>query len=135
MRVTVLNTDERETLTERRSLEITAWADMSALNTMPRGELNVSAQVHSSDANGEQHVTITLANPGGHVAFFVRAEVTRGMDGEEILPITYDENYITIFPRETRTIDATFSGSSLKDQASALRVEGYNIAKRVFLIH
>jgi len=119
---------------EQFATKLTTWADLSALNTMPRGELNVSAEVHSSEANGEQDVTITLASPGSHVAFFVRAEVTRGMDGEEILPITYDDNYITIFPHETRTIDATFSGSSLKDQTSALRVEGYNVAKRIFPI-
>ena len=119
---------------EQFATKLTTWADMSALNTMPRGELNVSAQVHSSEANGEQHVTITLANPGIHVAFFVRAEVTRGMDGEEILPITYDDNYITIFPHETRTIEATLSAYSLKDQTSALRVEGYNVAKRIFPI-
>ena len=49
-----------------------------------------------------------MANPGGHVAFFVRAEVTQGADGVEILPITYDDNYITIFPHETRTIKASF---------------------------
>ena len=39
------------------------------------------------------------------MAFFLRAEITKGMDGEEILPITYDDNYITIFPHEMRTIE------------------------------
>ena len=84
---------------------LSRWADMSALNTMPRSDLDVSAQV--SDSNREKQVTITLANPANRVAFFVRAEVTRGADGNEILPITYDDNYITVFPHETRTIVAT----------------------------
>ena len=87
---------------EQFKTDLAKWADMSALNTMPRSDLDVSAQV--SDSNGEKQVTITLTNPANRVAFFVRAEVTQGADGNEILPITYDDNYITVFPHEIRTI-------------------------------
>ena len=125
---------------EQFRTSLSKWAGMSALNTMPRSELDVSAQL--SDSNGEKQVTITLANPANHVAFFVRAEVTQGIDGNEILPITYDDNYITLFPHETRTIVARFSGSRFNGAMSngtgpgsaapasrmpALRVEGYNV--------
>jgi len=115
---------------EQFKTTLTKWADLSALNTMPPSELDVST--HASEAKGEEHVSITLANPGGHVAFFVRVEVTRGTDGAEILPITYDDNYITVFPHETRTIEATFSNSGAGVRTSALRVEGYNVRKKVF---
>ncbi len=81
---------------EQFKTNLSQWADMSALNTMPRSELDVSAQI--SESNGQKQVTITLANPANRVAFFVRAEVTQGADGNEILPITYDDNYITVFP-------------------------------------
>jgi exo-1,4-beta-D-glucosaminidase len=80
-------------------------------------------------------VTITLTNPTSRVAFFVRSEVTQGADGNEILPITYDDNYITIFPHESRTIVAKFAavprGSAPGGPSQALRVEGYNVAKKV----
>src|SRR6266446_5528248 len=115
---------------EQFKTTLTKWADLSALNTMPPSELDVST--HASEAKGEEHVSITLANPGGHVAFFVRVEVTRGTDGAEILPITYDDNYITVFPHETRTIEATFSNSGAGVRTPALRVEGYNVRKKVF---
>jgi exo-1,4-beta-D-glucosaminidase len=117
---------------EQFATRLATWADMSALSTMPRGDLNVSAQVHASQANGEEHVTITLANPGERVAFFVRAEVTQGNAGEEILPITYDDNYITVFPHETRNIEAVFNRSAARAGPPALRVEGYNLGKRIF---
>ncbi|HYK51621.1 MAG TPA: glycoside hydrolase family 2 protein, partial [Terriglobales bacterium] len=107
------------------------WADLSALNAMPASELHVSA--HLSASNTGKQVEITLANPGNHVAFFVRAEVTRGLDGEEVLPVTYDDNYITVFPHETRTIQATFN-SSAGEVSPAVRVEGYNVAKKVLLL-
>jgi exo-1,4-beta-D-glucosaminidase len=114
---------------EQFSTKLAAWADLSALNTMPRGDLNVSSRV--SEADGEEHVAITLANPGNHVAFFVRAEITQGSDGLEILPIIYGDNYVTVFPHETRTIEATFSKSGAGGASPALRIEGYNVAKRI----
>ncbi len=111
---------------------LTTWADMSALNTMPHGDLNVSA--HTLEDAGEEHIAITLANPGGHVAFFVRAEVTQGPDGEEILPIIYNDNYITVFPHETRTIEAKFSKAREGGSSPSLRVEGYNVAKQIISV-
>jgi exo-1,4-beta-D-glucosaminidase len=113
---------------EQFKTNLAKWADMSALNTMPRSDLDVSAQV--SDSTGQKQVTITLANPANRVAFFVRAEVTRGADGNEILPITYDDNYVTVFPHETRTIVARFDDATT-GPARALRVEGYNVVKKV----
>ncbi|HLK31706.1 MAG TPA: hypothetical protein VKT29_01370, partial [Terriglobales bacterium] len=67
-------------------------------------------------------------------AFFIRAEVTKGMDGQEILPITYDDNYITLFPHETRTIEARFQASQLQGATPALRVQGYNVPKKLAAI-
>ncbi|MGA9801193.1 MAG: sugar-binding domain-containing protein [Terriglobales bacterium] len=118
---------------EQFKADLTRWADMSALNTMPRSDLDVSAQM--SESSAERQVTITLTNPGNRVAFFVRAEVTQGADGNEILPITYNDNYVTIFPHEVRTIVAKFDakpgGAGPDGPATALRVQGYNVAKKV----
>jgi exo-1,4-beta-D-glucosaminidase len=114
---------------EQFKTSLAAWADMSALNTMPRGDVNVSAEM--SESNGKTRVAITLANPTNHVAFFLRAEVTNGADGQEILPNTYSDNYITVFPHETRTVVATFDSSLLSGRTPGLRVEGYNVGKKI----
>ena len=114
---------------EQFKTSLVRWADMSALNTMPRGDLNVSTNV--SEAGGQEKIAITLANPSGRLAFFVRAEVTRGADGPEVLPITYSDNYITVFPHEARTIVGTFRSSLLAGQSAGLRVEGYNVEKKI----
>ena len=120
---------------EQFKTTLAKWADLSALNTMPRSDLNVSASSQAGELNGEKQVTITLANPGNHVAFFVRAEVTQssgeGLDGGEILPIIYDDNYVTIFPHETRTIQARLQPPGTGPSSLAVRVEGYNVAKQV----
>jgi exo-1,4-beta-D-glucosaminidase len=97
------------------------WADMTALNTMPAGVIEVEAQ--KMKIGSENHVTIRLHNPSGHIAFFERAGISTERNGNEILPIEYDDNYITIFPGET----AEIHGIIWKDvQPCWVKIEGYN---------
>jgi exo-1,4-beta-D-glucosaminidase len=108
--------------------EIT-WADLTALNTMPRAEAGISGVLTQS--RGEARATITLTNPSPHVAFFLRAEVTQGRGGEEVLPVIYEDNYVTLFPGESRTLWSKFRSESLEGQRAHLRLEGYNVAELV----
>jgi exo-1,4-beta-D-glucosaminidase len=50
-------------------------------------------------------VKITLYNPASQIAFFQRVELLSTAGGEEILPITYDDNYVSVFGGETVEID------------------------------
>jgi exo-1,4-beta-D-glucosaminidase len=97
---------------------------MTALNTMPKAALEVSASRSSAGgAAGEKRVTIRLHNSTQHVGFFEHAEVTAAKDGDEILPIEYDNNYVTVFPGETVEIKATLQASA---NPQWIKVEGYN---------
>ncbi len=110
---------------EQFKTNLVQWGDMSALNTMPSAELKISGVPQ------ENGVAIGLVNKSNRIAFFVRVEVTKGRDGEEILPITYDDNYITVFPHESKSIVAHWNASSAGKEQAALRVEGYNVARQV----
>ncbi len=101
-----------------------SWADMRALNSMTRVPLEVSARRTSSGEDAEEGVTISLRNPTRRIAFFERAEVTSTQDGDEVLPITYDDNYVTVFPGETVDVHATVPYRSAP--ADWVRVTGYN---------
>nr|WP_173008313.1 sugar-binding domain-containing protein [Mycolicibacterium sp. P1-18] len=97
-----------------------SWADMTPLNYLAKVPLTVTAR--RSDGG----VTISLRNPTKQVAFFERAEVTSTRDGDEVLPITYDDNYVTVFPGETVDVRATVPSGS--PPADWVRVTGYNTA-------
>ena len=58
------------------------------------------------------------------MAFFERAEITPTLDGDEILPIEYDDNYVTVFPGETIEIHGVVPASG--DTGHFVRVKGYN---------
>ncbi|GAC1693561.1 MAG: carbohydrate-binding protein [Terriglobales bacterium] len=115
---------------EQFKTELAKWADMSALNTMPKTSVEVSSNLVWKDETAL--ATITLSNNSERVAFFLRTEVTKGVNGEEILPITYDDNYVTVFPHEKRMITATFERSLLQGESPELRVEGYNVKSKTY---
>jgi exo-1,4-beta-D-glucosaminidase len=75
-----------------------SWADMTPLNTMARPAMRISAVRDSADP---ALVRVVLRNPTSRIAFFQRAELLSAADGEEILPIEYDDNYVTVFGGET----------------------------------
>jgi exo-1,4-beta-D-glucosaminidase len=97
------------------------WADMTALNSMPQVPLELTAVRSSS--GGEDRVMIRLHNPSEHIGFFERAEITATKDGDELLPIEYDNNYVTVFPGETVEILALPPQSA---KPAWLKLEGYN---------
>lgn len=105
-----------------------SWADMTALNTMAPAHLEVTAHRTESHDGGAE-VRIQLHNPGRQIAFFERAEVTTTRDGDEILPIEYSDNYVTVYPGETVEVTGTVPGSD--HGANWVRVGGYNSAPTV----
>ena len=106
-----------------------SWADFTALHSLPPADVIMTGQVVT--AGEETTAAITLRNSSDCVAFFLRAEVTKGNDGEEVLPVLYDDNYVTLFPKESRTLEVRFKTADLGGQPPALRLEGYNLPKQI----
>ena len=51
---------------------------------------------------------MTLENPSKSLAFFVRLKVNKGKGGDEILPVIWQDNYVSLLPGEKREITATY---------------------------
>ena len=49
-----------------------------------------------------------MENPSKTLAFFVRLKLDKGKGGEEILPVVWQDNYISLLPGEKREITATY---------------------------
>jgi exo-1,4-beta-D-glucosaminidase len=73
--------------------------------------------------DGGNRVAVRLHNPTSRVAFFERVELTSTRDGDEILPIEYSDNYVTVFPSETVDIQGDIPAGA---DAAWVRVTGYN---------
>ena len=101
------------------------YADFTALNKLPRVKLQVTS---SSERKGDEEVTyVMLQNPSKNLAFFIRLKVDEGTGGEEILPVLWTDNYISLMPGEKREITATYRASGLGTQKRVVEVSGWNV--------
>jgi exo-1,4-beta-D-glucosaminidase len=102
-----------------------SYADYTALLQLPKVRLKVTDR---SERRTDEEVThVTLENPSKNLAFFVRLKVNKGVRGEEILPVVWEDNYISLMPGEKRTVTATYRVSELGASKPAVEVSGWNV--------
>ncbi len=83
--------------------------DLTALQQLPATNIGVIGHLRHSGKDGR--VALTLDNRGSAVAFLLRAQVQAKCGAQtfhEVLPVLWDDNYISLLPQETRTVTATF---------------------------
>jgi exo-1,4-beta-D-glucosaminidase len=101
-----------------------SYADFTALSQLPKVKLNVSEH---SERQGEDEITrVMLENPSKSLAFFVRLKVDKGKGGDEILPVLWQDNYVSLMPGEKREITATYRASQLLTSKPNVEVKGWN---------
>ncbi|GDY32143.1 glycoside hydrolase family 2 protein [Gandjariella thermophila] len=106
------------------------YADLTGLQHLPRGTVDARA---SSTRSGDMTITsVTLTNPAGNgpVAFFLRASVHKGHDGDLVLPVTWSDDDVTLWPGETVTLQARYRTADLAGAAPIVTVSGFNVPER-----
>ena len=93
---------------------MTRYADLGALRTLPRTQVDVRA----SSRHGTTSVTVT--NTSDTVAFFLRADV------QDVPWATWNENDITLWPGQSQTITATYRPGDLHGNRPVVTVSGVN---------
>ena len=82
-----------------------------------------------TERKGEESVTrVTLENPSKSVAFFVRLKVNKGKGGPEILPVVWEDNYVSLLPGEKREISASYRAAELGSAKADVEISGWNLA-------
>ena len=83
------------------------YTDYSALQTMAKTPITMSYS--TIEAKDSTIHTVTLINTGKTVAFFVHLRALKGKDGDDILPLIFSDNYISLAPGEKRMIKCTYA--------------------------
>jgi exo-1,4-beta-D-glucosaminidase len=100
---------------------VTAYADLTGLQQLPPAEVKAKAHFESGRAK------VTLENPSKAIAFLVHLAVRKGPGGEEVLPVLWDDNYVTLLPGETRELEATYAPKDLGPATPVLTLDGWNV--------
>ena len=107
---------------------VKSYADFTALRSMPQAAINATARFSTAGSLGTARVT--LRNPSRSIAFFMRLQVT-GRNGEEALPVMWEDNYLSLLPGETRVVTATYNLRDLGGAPPRVVVTGWNVNRTI----
>lgn len=107
------------------STPVTEFADMTALFGMENTSLSVSVSGGSQQANMST-TRVEIENQSGIPAFFIRLTLVDAV-GNEVLPAFWTDNYITLFPKETLTVHASWESDM---QAENILISGVNVVQQ-----
>jgi exo-1,4-beta-D-glucosaminidase len=106
------------------STPISAYEDMTPLLKLPK--VKVAATGNSKASSDGYVVHVRLKNPSDALAFQVKLALAGGKRGEEVLPVLWEDNYVSMMPGEEREIEARLPGKSTIEMPK-LKVSGWNI--------
>ena len=101
-----------------------SYADMTALEKLAPVNLLVSSDAIRRGEDESAHVTVS--NPSSSLAFFIHLQIKKGRSDEDVLPVVWQDNYLTLMPGEKREVTATYKLKDLGAAAPFVTVEGWN---------
>jgi hypothetical protein len=100
--------------------------EYSGLQSLPKTAVRATAR---QTAPGK--IAVTLSNPAGApVAFFNRLALVNPSTQKRILPVFYTDNYVSVLPGESRTVDLDYTPAP-GQPAPVVSVEGWNVDKQL----
>lgn len=103
------------------------YADFSGINQMEQAEVRLAHDMKAE--NNEIYITADLTNESDVLAFFIEMRLIDNTTGMAVVPVFWNDNYISLLPNETRRISARVSLSDAKMEDMSLVMEGWNVSK------
>jgi exo-1,4-beta-D-glucosaminidase len=97
------------------------YADMRDLASLPQ------ASVHFSARRGKERgeVVVEVTNSSSAVAFFLHFRAVKAGTDEEIAPVFWDDNFISLMPGDARAL--TVSGLADAKGEMEIKIDGWNV--------
>ena len=103
-----------------------SYADMTGIYKMPKAKVEV--QFSSAEAGDRVEVPVILKNISDKIAFFTELTI-KDKSGAAILPVFWDDNYVTLLPGEEREIKGYINRKDNIDEAISLGCIFWNMEK------
>ena len=121
-----------EKTSRARSTPIASYEDMTRLLDLPKTHLEATAYLLR--AKDGESVQVRLKNTSASLAFQVRLAIEKGGKGEEILPVLWEDNYVSLLPEEERTVEARFPDRHSIGSHPTLKISGWNIEPETLVV-
>jgi len=100
----------------------TAFADFKALNTLPAASVRLDTKTLKQK---DWTAIVALANTSERIAFGLELNVVDA-EGKPLVPVLWDDNYLSLLPGERRTIRVRLPGVDLHGQTPRITLNGWN---------
>jgi exo-1,4-beta-D-glucosaminidase len=105
-----------------------AYADLTGLNSLQ--EVKVTARARALHEANDEVIQVSLQNPSSSLAFMVHVRAVDPKSGEDIAPIFWDDNYVSLLPGEKREVVAKYSSTEAGGKPN-LMMDGWNVTPGV----
>lgn len=105
------------------------FADYTALDKLPKIKLGYTYSYTQDGKFGK--ISLKVKNPTSTIAFFMFLDVLNPATHLPILPIYWNDNYVTLLPGEERTYEASYFLSDSNGAKPDLEVRGWNVGKQI----
>ena len=72
-------------------------------------------------------LTVTIENTGTGLAFAINPKILKLNSKDPVLPVFWEDNYISLLPKEKRTLQVEYDLKNLDGEKPLLKVEGWNV--------
>jgi exo-1,4-beta-D-glucosaminidase len=103
------------------------FADLKMLQQLPKVHLKTNK--HFTQRGDTTFAQVTVNNPSSNLAFMVHLDLQKERSGESVVPIFWDDNYITLLPGEKRTISGYCYTKDLDGQQPKVTINGWNVGE------
>ena len=101
------------------------YADYTMLDRLPEVKLAYDYQYSKDEKNGS--VKLRIKNPSESIAFFLFFDLIDASSGSPVLPVYWEDNYVTLLPGEDRTYTATYFLKDSDGNKPVMKINGWNV--------
>jgi hypothetical protein len=95
--------------------------DYTMLDKLTPVDLNPAVKI--TDAGQEYHIEVKLKNNTGKLSFFNRLIVTKGKNGDEVNPVFWSDNFVTLSPGAEKILTASVAKQDLDDEKPFVKID------------
>jgi exo-1,4-beta-D-glucosaminidase len=99
-----------------------SYADMRDLASIPNTQVKVSAR--KGPQQGQ--ISVEVRNGESAVAFFLHLRAVKTNTDDEIAPVFWNDNFISLLPGETKVL--TVRGLPVNDTDIDIKLDGWNVS-------
>ena len=123
---------KKDSLNDRRTswyyTPNTSFADFTALKNLPKTAIQTNYRFVKS---GKDYILyVTLDNPTDKIVFFIELQVLKDKSQQSVLPVLWDDNYVSLLPSEVKVITARFPADALGGEKPVFQFSGWNVENK-----